>query len=462
MGGVIDAFSSATEMLRALQMRQVSATELLELHLERIARFNPDLNAIVTPDYEGARARAREAPTGALGGLPITIKDSIDVRGLATTSGDPARRDAVAASDAPVTAAVRAAGAVVMGKTNVPLMTGDWQTYNALFGRTVNPWDPARTPGGSTGGGAAALAAGLTPLEWGSDIGGSIRIPAAFCGVFGHKPTEGLVPQDGHVPGPAPMAVIGPLARSAEDLRVALGVSRRRELPPPRGRSLRELRVAVLPWLDWLPVDAEIQRALEELAGCLPRARRARPEGYDAWEQENLYATVLARATFAEVGDAREKVAAAIRSAPEPLAPAILRGLRADPAEWQRIEAEREQAQARWNRFFEDFDVLLTPVTIVPAFPHDEGPFLRRTVEVNGEAQPYKRLEVYPGLAALTGLPATAFPAGRTDEGLPIGLQAIGPAFEDLTPLEFAELVEKELGYAFTPPPTYSGVTSIA
>ncbi len=302
---MVTPFSSASEMLRALQMRQISPSELVEVHLERIQRLNPELNAIVTDNSEDARGRAREGQTGALAGLPVTIKDSIDVAGLPTTSGDPHRRQAVATDDSPLAARVRGAGALLLGKTNVPLLTGDWQTNNAVFGRSLNPWDHSRTPGGSTGGGAAAVAAGLSPLEFGSDIGGSIRVPAAFCGIFGHKPSEGVVPPVGHFPTAPVMAVLGPLARSAEDLHLALDVIKQRQLPPPRARSLRDLRVAVLPWLDWLPVDVEIQAAVEELARCLPRCRTAQPEGYDAWAQEELFASLLAAVTFAEVGEAR-------------------------------------------------------------------------------------------------------------------------------------------------------------
>lgn len=450
-------------MLRALQMREVSPLELVQLHLERIGRFNPELNAIVTDNSEDARARAREGGmAGALAGLPVTIKDSIDVAGLPTTSGDPYRRQAIPSADSPLAARVRGAGALLLGKTNVPLLTGDWQTNNRLFGRTVNPWDHARTPGGSTGGGAAAVAAGLSPLEFGSDIGGSIRVPAAFCGIFGHKPSEGLAPPVGHFPTAPVMAVLGPLARSAEDLQLALHVIQERQLPPPRAHSLRDLRVAVLPWLDWLPVDVEIQAGVEELARCLPRCRTAQPEGYDAWAQEELFAALLAAVTFAEVGEAREGIAGSIAKAPEPLAPAMLRGLRAGPEEFEQLLNERELARSRWQDFFREYDVLLAPVTITTAFPHQEGPFLRRRIEVDGEQQPYKRLEVYPGLAALTGLPSTAIPAGLSQNGLPIGVQAVGPLFEDLTPLAFAALVEEELGYTFRPPPTYSGVTSVA
>src|SRR5262249_10566114 len=200
-------FASAGEMLAALRAKRVSAVELLDLHIRRIERFNPELNAIVERDFERARhdaaaadarrARGEDAP---LLGLPMTLKESINVRGLRTTAGMPHWKDFRSEHDAPVTARVKAAGAVVMGKTNVPPMLADWQSSNPVYGRTNNPWDHSRTPGGSTGGGAAALAAGLTPLEFGSDIGGSIRVPAAFCGVYGHRPSETAMPRSGQLP----------------------------------------------------------------------------------------------------------------------------------------------------------------------------------------------------------------------------------------------------------------------
>ena len=292
----INAFASAHAMLAALQAGQISATELLELHLARIARYNPQINAIVTPNEEQARLRAAEADAayargeslGPLHGLPLTIKDCIEVAGLLTTAGVPERAEAISMQNGPVAPWILDAGAVLMGKTNVPPYAGDWQANNEVFGRTNNPWDLSRTPGGSTGGGAAALAAGLTPLEFGSDIGGSIRIPAAFCGVYGHRPSDTAAPRYGHVPGsPLPnaaavMAVQGPLARSAVDLELALDViagpivgedvAWRLALPPARHTSLADFRVAILPQAPWLPVDAEITAALDDLAARLSRA----------------------------------------------------------------------------------------------------------------------------------------------------------------------------------------------
>src|SRR2546429_1324093 len=291
----LDPFTTAGDMLRALAGRQVSAVELLELHVVRIARHDGTLNAIVTRDFERARRQAEAADTarargeeGPLLGLPMTLKESINVTGLPTTVGVPEWSRFVSDHDAPATTRVRKAGAVVVGKTNVPPVLADWQADNPIFRPPVNPWDPARTPGGSTGGGAAALAAGLTPLEVGSDIGGSIRVPAAFCGVYGHKPSETALPRSGHflgisLPNAATvLSVLGPLARDARDLELALDVIAGPEvgedpawhlqLPPVRHKRLADVRVAVLPLLPWLPVDSEILTAQD---ACISALRHA-------------------------------------------------------------------------------------------------------------------------------------------------------------------------------------------
>ncbi|HLZ57364.1 MAG TPA: amidase family protein, partial [Ktedonosporobacter sp.] len=300
-------FSSATAMLQALQTRQISSVELLELHLQQIEQRNPTLNAIVTPDFERARRASEESDAARahgdvrpLLGLPLTIKDCLDVQGLPTTAGDPKRAQAIAAKDGLVAARVRAAGAVIMGKTNVPLYAGDWHADNRLFGRTYNPWDRSRTPGGSTGGGAVAVAAGMTPLEFGSDIAGSLRVPAAFCGCYGHSPSTTALPRSGHFPGsPLPnstltMAVQGPLARLATDLELALQVTAGPEigedpawhiaLPPARHERLREYRVALLPPFPWLPIENEILEARDRLAADLRRlgaqVEEAQPETF--------------------------------------------------------------------------------------------------------------------------------------------------------------------------------------
>jgi amidase len=316
-------------MVAALRARHVSAVDLLDVHRRRIERHNPRLNAIVEPDLERAlqaaeeadarRSRGEDAP---LLGLPMTLKESINVKGLRTTVGMPQWADFRSEHDAPVTMRVEAAGAVVMGKTNVPPMLSDWQAANPIYGRTNNPWDLSRTPGGSTGGGSAALAAGLTPLEYGSDIGGSIRVPAAFCGVYGHRPSETAMPRSGQFPFPplpnpaVVMGVQGPLARSAEDLELALDVAAGPEtgedaawhltLPPARHERLAGFRVAVLPQVDWVPVDEELLAAQEELVsrlsglGC--RVQTAQPDLLgDHRRHYELYLTLLSAVTSARV-----------------------------------------------------------------------------------------------------------------------------------------------------------------
>lgn len=485
----IDPFTSASAMAAALRSRQISAVELLELHLGRIARYNPALNAIVIPTEERARHRAAAADAaaahgrwlGPLHGLPITIKDCIDTAGIPTTAGVPARVATPAAADAPVARRVLGAGAVLLGKTNVSTNAGDWQAENALFGRTNNPWDLSRTPGGSTGGGAAALAAGLTSLEFGSDIGGSIRVPAAFCGLHGHRPSDTAVPRYGYVPGwpaynPAMVLnVLGPLARGAVDLELALDViagpvvgedtAWRLDLPPPRAEKLSGFRVALLPFVDWLPVNASIGAALDAVAALLrglgARVAEAAPDGFDLRAHEELYTALLGIMELSTRGiDEAERAALAeeARRSANPFGPATARGLTASAADLLAMLDARERCRAAFRAFFTHWDVLLAPLTLTPPFHHipETVPLGERTLLIDGTPVPYERMTVYPGVATLPGLPATAFPCGRTTDGLPIGLQAIGPYLEDRTPIRFAELLERELG-GFTPPPGYTG-----
>ena len=479
----IDAFTSATTMLKALNKRQVSAVELLDLHLHRIERYNPTLNAIVTFDIEHAKKTAiaaDEARTqgkqGALLGLPITIKDTIDVEGLPGTAGVEQYKDRRPEYDAPLVARVRAAGAVIMGKTNVPPYAGDWQSDNRVFGRTNNPWDLSRSPGGSTGGGAAALAAGLTPLEFGSDIGGSIRIPAAFCGVFGHKPSDTAVPRSGHFPGsPLPntataLSALGPLARDAHDLELALDViagpaigedtSWHLQLPAARHERLSNFRVALLPPLPWLPVDAEILAAQDTYIGALRRAgchvEIAAPEGFgDFSNWYELYLKLLFVMMFiGEDENRRRRQAEAMHRSGDRYLQASADGIMASASDYIIWHGQRETYRAMWRAFFREWDVLLTPTNIVPAFPHTDAPYQQRALTINGVTVPYSRQSVYAGIATLAGQPATTFPAGITNDGLPIGLQAIGPYLEDRTPIRFASLVTRELG-GFHRPPGY-------
>ena len=475
----ISPFAPAHRLLAALRRREVSSLELTELYLGRIERYNAELNAVVTLDAGAARETARAADARRaqgqdlpLLGLPITIKDSIDVRGLPTTAGLPKRAGAVASQDAPVVARLRDAGAVILGKTNVPPYTASWQTDNRLFGRSNNPWDLDRTPGGSTGGGAAAVAAGLSALELGSDIGGSIRGPAAFCGIYGHRPSETAVPRSGQFPGSllpnaaSALNAVGPLARHADDLILALDaiagaepgedVAWRLELPPPRHGALREFRVAVLPLPDWLPVSNAVASALEALVPLLEglgaRVERAQP--FDLRAHHRLYAAMLnVQFSFnrAEPEEKRLTRVARMREDVDEFANDYVRGLLASAQDLLQWHQQREEYRASYRDFFRHRDILLAPISPVPAFRHDPegGP-----VDVDGRLIPQEWLTILAGVATLSGQPATAFPAGRTGEDLPVGLQAIGPYLEDRTPIGFAALLAEEIG-GFDAPPGY-------
>src|SRR5262245_22852836 len=491
MSDRIDAFASAVDMLAALRARRVSAVELLELHRRRIERHNPELNAIVEPDFERARREAESADAqrargddAPLRGLPMTLKESINVRGLRTTAGMTAWQDFRSEHDAPVTQRVKGAGAIVMAKTNVPQMLSDWQSSNPVYGRTNNPWDLARTPGGSTGGGAAALAAGLTPLEFGSDIGGSIRVPAAFCGVYGHRPSETAMPRSGQFPIPpmpnaaVVMGVQGPMARSADDLELALDVAAGPEvgedvawkiaLPAARRDRLAGFRVAVLPALDWAPVDAEVAAALDGLVSSLGRlgcqVKVTQPDALgDQRQHYALYLTLLAAVTSARVPAADRKARLDVmRTRDDEWSRASQRGIESGAPDYVAWFGQREQYRAAWRAFFREWDVLLMPAFPTPAYPHWDKPFpgtpesIKKTLDINGRPV-LEEMGLYcASVATLSGQPSTAFPAGCSRSGLPIGLQAIGPYLEDRTPIRFASLVGHELG-GFASPPRYQG-----
>ena len=487
----IDAFATASEMLTALRTKQISAVELLDLHVRRIARHNTALNAIVEPDFERAKTEAQAADARRergenwpLLGLPMTLKESINVRGLRTTAGMEHWKDFRSEHDAPVTTRVKAAGAIVMGKTNVPQMLADWQSTNPVYGRTNNPWDVTRTPGGSSGGSAAALAAGLTPLEFGSDIGGSIRVPAAFCGIYGHRPSETAMPRSGQFPMPpmpnaaVVMGVQGPMARSAADLELALDVAAgpevgedvawRLALQPARRARLADFRVAVLPSLDWMPLDAEVGAALDALASRLSargaKVQVTQPEILgDHREHYALYHSLLAAITSARLPAAERAARLAVaRTRDDEWSRASQRGLESPASEYLVWIGQRERYRAAWRAFFRDWDVLLMPTFFAPAYPHWAKPWpttpesIRKTIDINGKPVLEELGLFWASVATLAGQPATAFPAGLTRGGLPIGLQAVGPYLEDRTPIRFAELVGAEVG-GFTRPRGYEG-----
>ena len=480
MREVGEPFRSATEMVRSLRARKISATELLALHRERIERYNPRLNAIVTLDLDRAQEAARQADasesrTNSLCGLPITIKDNLDVAGLRTTAGLPFRKEvAPAERDATVVSRLKNAGAIVMGKTNIPPAASDYQSINPIFGRTVNPYDAARTPGGSTGGGAAAVAAALSSLEIGTDIGGSIRVPAAYCGIYGHKPSETLVPRDGQqrdfpVPNPAKVAnVQGPLARDAADLELALDliagpmagedVAWTVTLGAARHERLADYRVAILPPIPWLPVDDEITGALESFASTLTRLGArvvvAQPASFGDLREYYRRYSVMIGATLSTAYEPAFIAEMARRSIEDEFGPGIFAAMQSSARDYLIWLDQREVHRASYRDFFKAHDVLLAPISPVFAFPHDDRPFPERVLSVNGADVPYGRLGVYPSLAGHAGQPATVFPVRKSRSGLPIGLQAIGPYLEDRTPIRFAQLLAREVE-GYRPPPSF-------
>lgn len=481
-------YRGAFELAREIKAGHLSSVQVLDFFLARIARFNEGLNAVVALDTERASERAAAADAaaargedwGPLHGVPLTIKDSFCTAGLVTVGGIPDCRDNIPATNAAAVQRYIEAGAIVFGKTNVPYMTADLQTYNEVYGVTNNPWNPARTCGGSSGGAAAALAAGLTPLELGSDIGGSIRTPSHFNGVFGHKSSFGIVPYAGHLPpgegvlSEPDLTVAGPLATCVDDLEQALDLllgpdssdapAWRVELPPPSFRELGGLRVAV--WADdpFCPVDREVQRCINSVAGTLQHlgARvdlEARPD-IDPEANHRNYVQLLMAVMAATLPEAvREMAAEAVVAAdPADCGEAMLqmRGIALSHSAWLEQNEIRLRTREAWSRFFGEFDVLLCPCVHVPAFPHDHTPdMLQRSLVVNGATRPYTDLLRWAGLTVNAYLPATVVPAGLTLDGLPVGVQVVSRYLGDRTTLAVARLLERH-HRAFTAPPGYA------
>ena len=477
-------FASALEAARAIRAGQVSSVELTARMLDRIAQHNPKLNAIVVVAADTALARARAADEararreswGPFHGVPITIKDTFEVAGVTTTAGAPALRTHVPTRDAAVVARLLGAGAVILGKSNVPIFASDWQSYNAVYGQTNNPWDVARTPGGSTGGGAAALAAGLSYLEPGSDLAGSIRIPAHFCGVYGHKPSLDVVPLRGHIPPPpgisaAPpstLPVAGPLARSAADLLAALAVlggpdgdearAWRWSLPPARGARLGDYRIGYVLDDPHAPVSAEeaptLAGAVEALRRAGARLEEGWPPGVSVEEQYDAYLTLLyARYT----PPVREEQLPGLRQLATSQDGSYLaryaRAVTASDAFLQTMETRRRVARGVWQTYFRTHDAFLMPTALVPAFPHDHsGNALIRLLTTPAGPRPYSDLCFWIAFATLAGLPATTAPVGLTAGGLPVGLQIVGPYLEDATPIAVAGHLADVVGGFKAPP----------
>ena len=478
-------FRSAKQLASDIRRRKLGCLEVLDLYLARMERFNGKLNAIVVTDVDGARRRARQAdaalrkgkPWGPLHGVPMTIKESYDVAGMPTTWGLPALKDNVAPRNALAVDRLLAAGVVLFGKTNVPAWLADYQSYNDVYGTTNNPWDLARSPGGSSGGSAVALAAGLTGLEAGSDIGSSIRNPAHYCGVFGHKPTFGIVPPRGQaLPGrvaQGDISVIGPMARSAEDLAIGLsvmagpdeidGAGLRLALPAPRRKALREFKVAVMLDDPAAEVDREVQARLQALADFLGKRKvkvslTARP-AFDTAEAHRTYIFLLRAATAgrqtAEEFSRNAEITRGLAPDDQRYYAWTMRANTASHRDWLAANETRHKMRWRWAEFFREWDLLLCPVASSAAFPHDHaGERHERMITVNGKRVPCVDQLFWAGYGGMAYLPATVAPAGFTPAGLPVGVQIIGPQYGDRTCIEFARLLEREF-QPFVPPPDY-------
>lgn len=453
-----DDFTYATvaELSDALAEHKVSALELTDAAIARIEKHDGAINAVVVRDFARAREAAKLADgqrargeTKPLLGIPMTVKEAMNVAGLKTTWGFPAFKGFVPPEDGIAIARLKGAGAIILGKTNIPVMLADWQSANPIFGRTGNPYDVAKTAGGSSGGGAAAVASGMVPLELGTDLGGSIRVPAAFCGIYGLKPSFGVIPMRGFRPPPAPegagipVSVLGPMARSADDLERALDVlagpdgmettGYRLELPKARHATLREYRVLLLDRHPETLLDDELKTALHGAGERLTKLG-----ANVAYKSELLPDLMHVVQVFVKI------IGVALsRGGPPP-------DRKMSAQEWLDIMDEQWRIRQQWAKLFSAFDVVLAPAFGTAAFAHDdkasEHPFL-----VNGKPVDYQTQGAWSTMAGLGCLPVTVAPIGQTKKGLPIGVQIIGPYLEDRTTIQFARLLAREVG-GFLPP----------
>jgi len=467
------SFQAAEELVAALRAGAVTSVELTEEAIARIERDDKVINAICVPDFDRARAAAHRADQGRargeerpLLGVPVTVKECYNMAGLPTTWGMPAHRNYLPAEDAVQVARLKAAGAVVLGKTNVPLGLQDIQSFNEIYGTTTNPWDPGRTPGGSSGGSAAALASGFGALSIGSDLAGSLRTPAHFCGVYAHKPTLGLAagrgmvaPSQPALPADLDLAVVGPMARTARDLTLlldvmagpdplTLGVAHRLALPPARHERLRDFRVLVLDEHPLMATGSAVRAGVNRVAAALvdggARVDRRSPLLPDLTDAATLYMQLLISGAVARfpLGSHEQP-----RADDQSLDAVRLRAMLFSHRDWMEANNRREAHRHSWRQLFAEFDAVVCPITPTPAFPHDHHPNpLERRIDIDGVEYPYFDQLVWAGLATMPGLPATAVPAGRSPEGLPVGVQLIGPMFADRTPLRLAELLEQKIG----------------
>jgi amidase len=479
------AFAPATKLARMIRQKKIGCLELLDHYLDRVEKFNPKVNAIVATDIPNARKRAKAADRalakgdvwGPFHGVPMTVKEAFDLKGLPTTWGVPHLKDSIATSNAVAVERWLGAGAIIFGKTNVPVWLADGQSFNAIYGATRNPWDLTRTPGGSSGGSSAALAAGISAIEVGSDIASSIRNPAHYCGLFGHKPTYGICPPRGHAVAGRVSAddinVVGPLARSAADLEPALNVMAgpdeieaaawKLTLPAPRKTKLREFKVGIITSDPASEVDQAVQDLLHQLAAFLSKQKvkvsdKARPD-IDTIRVQQVFAQLLRGATSHRQTDdefaQNLKLAQALDPNDDSAQARVLRANTQYHRDWLNWDEERAKLRWRWHEYFKEYDLLLAPAFPVAAHAHvHDIPPYQRTYTVNGKEYPHSNQVFWAGLTGVVYLPATVAPIGFTAEKLPVGVQIVGPYGGDRTTIQFAKLLEQEY-QGFEPPPGY-------
>jgi amidase len=483
-------YSTIKDLVEGLRTRKISASELVEHTIARIEALDQRLDAVVVRDFERAREAAKAADVALTGGdrrpllgIPMTFKEAFNIAGLPTTWGFPQFKDFVPKEDALVVSRMKSAGAIILGKTNLPLALADFQSYNDIYGTTKNPWDLARSPGGSSGGSAAAVAAGFGPLSFGSDIGGSLRVPAHFCGIYAHKPSLGLVPMRGYnppatepLPGHGDLGVVGPLTRAAADLALALdvvagpdeeskGIGYRLALRRARHDHLKSFRVFIIDTHPLIPTGGAVRAAIGRLSDRLAKvgvkiahASTLLPNLADS---ARLYRRLLgsAKSTSLPLGRYQEMQSSAAALAPgdTSLSAEHTRGAVMSHRDWLEADMARQRIERQWSLFFSEWDVVICPSASVPAFPHDHSvPIEARRLEIDRKWYPYyDALYLWADPAATCGLPATATPIDRSPTGLPIGVQIVGPYLEDRTTIAFAELLEREFG-GFIPPPGYA------
>jgi amidase len=476
-------FKSALELGRLLKRRKISSKELLQACLDQYARHNDSVNAVILTDIDRAlraavaadRRLKKGATLGPFDGVPMTAKESFDWSGHPSTWGDPKYRNNIAKVDAVALKRMTDAGAIMYGKTNVPLLLSDWQSFNEIYGTTNNPWDLTRSPGGSSGGAAAALATGMSALEIGSDIGASIRNPAHYCGIYGHKPTYGVVPYRGHmlqgIVMPGDITVAGPMARSAKDLSAMMDIlvgtvpteSRGLQVKLPRAtqKTFKDFRVAVKLSSSVSEVDQPVQDKISELAKFLKkRVKKISFEAQPAFSDEEAYeiyitllrATASRRLTDAEY-DASVEKAKTLDHSDRTYVAMMTRAFALSHRDWLKVSERRHQMRLLWDQFFDEWDVLLCPAAASAAFPHDQvGERHERFIEVNGKRVSTIDQRFWAGYSCGYYLPSTVAPLGLTPQGLPTGVQIITREYGDYTSLKFAELLEQEFGGFMVPP----------